>query len=73
MKKLKCDKCDFVAEGNTFEEWMMNLMPHYMQAHKEVVEASIDKSEAEQEAEKQKWMEKNKARFDAAESEAVSA
>ncbi len=33
MKNLKFDLCDVTAEGETFEEWMKALQPHYMQAH----------------------------------------
>ena len=33
MKTLKCDQCEVTAEGETFEEWMKALMPHYMEAH----------------------------------------
>ncbi len=61
MKTLTCDLCDATAEGETFEAWMMNLMPHYMQAHPEVMN-----NPAHTEADKQKWMADNKARFDAA-------
>lgn len=64
MKTLKCDVCDFEAKGETFEEWMMNLMPHYMQAHADMMEKNMQGTEEEQEAAKAKWMEENKARFD---------
>lgn len=37
MKILKCDLCDATATGETFEQWMENLQPHYMQAHPEVM------------------------------------
>jgi len=62
MKKtLKCDLCDATAEGETFEEWMMALRPHYQQAHADVMkDSSRGKEEMEQ------WMAENKARFDAA-------
>ena len=39
MKKLKCDLCDHVAEGETFEEWMNGLKPHYAEAHAEVMQS----------------------------------
>ena len=61
MKTLKCDLCDVTAEGETFEEWMKALHPHYMEAH-----ADVMKDPSKGEAEKDKWMEENKARFDAA-------
>ena len=61
MKKLKCDLCDVMAEGETFEEWMKALRPHYMQAHADVMnDSSRSKEEMEQ------WMAENRARFDAA-------
>lgn len=37
MKALKCDLCDHEAEGETFEAWMQALIPHYMQAHADVI------------------------------------
>ena len=61
MKNLKCDLCDHVAQGETFEDWMMALMPHYMEAH-----ADVMKDPSKGEAEKQQWMAENRARFDAA-------
>lgn len=65
MKTLKCDLCDAIAQGETFEEWMRALMPHYMQAHAEVMQGKAGLTDAEQKAEQQKWMVENKARFDA--------
>ncbi len=59
MKTLKCDLCDATADGETFEEWMKALMPHYMEAHADVMKNS-------KEEDKGKWMTENKARFDAA-------
>ena len=64
MKKLKCDLCDYVAGGETFEEWMNALKPHYGQAHAEVMMSKKGTLE-EMEAEMMKWMAENKARFDA--------
>lgn len=61
MKSLKCDLCDHVAEGKTFEDWMMALRPHYAKAHADVMN---DPSKGQ--AEMEKWMAENKARFDAA-------
>ena len=37
MKTLKCDLCEATAEGETFEQLMQNLQPHYMSAHPEVM------------------------------------
>lgn len=60
MKALKCDRCDFVAKGETFEDWMTALRPHYMEAHADVMsDSSRGKEEMEQ------WMAENRARFDA--------
>ncbi len=61
MKTLKCDLCDATADGETFEDWMQALMPHYQQAHADVMQdSSRGKAEMEQ------WMTDNRARFDAA-------
>ena len=60
MKTLKCDLCEVTAEGETFEAWMKALMPHYMQAHADVMN-NPSKTKEDQ----QKWMVENKARFDA--------
>lgn len=59
MKILKCDLCDHEVEGETFEGWMQALMPHYMEAHKDVM---TDSSKTEED--KEKWMEENRARFE---------
>lgn len=61
MKTLTCDLCEATAQGETFEQWMQNLMPHYMQAHAEVMNDS-----SKTQADRQKWMEENKARFELA-------
>ena len=66
MKKLKCDLCDHEAEGETFEQWMNALKPHYGQAHADVMESKKGVPE-EMKAEMMKWMAENKARFDAVE------
>jgi len=60
MKTLKCDLCDVTAEGETFEEWMTALRPHYMEAHADVMQ---DSSHTKKEIEK--WMAENRARFNA--------
>ena len=60
MKSLKCDLCEHVAEGATFEEWMMALRPHYMEAHADVMS---DSSRGKEEMEA--WMKENRERFDA--------
>jgi hypothetical protein len=61
MKSLKCDLCDYVAQGETFEDWMKALAPHYMDTH-----ADVMKDPSKGEEERQKWMAENRARFDAA-------
>ncbi len=61
MKTLKCDLCDATVKGETFEEWMKALMPHYMEAHADVMN---DPSKTKED--QQKWMVENKARFKAA-------
>ena len=66
MKTLKCDLCDHEAQGETFEEWMNALKPHYAEAHVEVMKGKANLTEEEQKAEMQKWMSENKARFEAA-------
>ena len=60
MKTLTCDLCDHEASGETFDAWMEALKPHYMEAHADVMQ---DPSKTE--ADRAKWMEENKARFDA--------
>ena len=66
MKTLKCDLCDHEAQGGTFEEWMNALKPHYAEAHAEVMKGKANLSDEEKQAEMQKWMNENKARFEAA-------
>jgi hypothetical protein len=61
MKKLTCDLCDVAVEAETFEEWMQALMPHYREAHADVM-SDPSKTKADQEH----WMIENRARFDAA-------
>ncbi len=66
MKTLKCDLCDVTAEGETFETWMKALMPHYMQAHADVMKSKAGLSDEKKKVEQQKWMVENKVRFEAA-------
>ncbi len=58
MKTLKCDLCEVTAHGETFEEWMKALRPHYGEAHAEAMDPSHTKADME------KWMAENKARFE---------
>ncbi len=60
MKTLKCDLCEATAEGETFETWMQALMPHYLEAHADVMN-DTNKTKDDQ----QQWMVENKVRFDA--------
>lgn len=59
MKTLTCDLCETTADGETFEDWMRALMPHYMEAHPEIM-TDPTKTKADME----KWMVENRARFD---------
>ena len=65
MKTLKCDLCEATANGETFEAWMQALMPHYMEAHADVVKGKAGLTDEEKNAEYQKWMVENKTRFEA--------
>lgn len=65
MKTLKCDLCDHEVQGETFEDWMNALKPHYGEVHADVMKAHSDNPEKAKE-EMGKWMAENKARFDAA-------
>ncbi len=64
MKTLKCDLCEVTAEGETFDAWVQALVPHYMQAHADVVKGKAGLSDGEKNEEYQKWMVENKARFE---------
>ena len=64
MKTLTCDLCDHEAEGETFEEWMNALKPHYAAAHADVMQSKTGTPE-EMKAEMMQWMVENRARFDA--------
>ena len=66
MKTLKCDLCDHVAQGETFEEWMNALKPHYAEAHADVMNDKSGLTKEEQMAGMHKWMGDNKTRFDTA-------
>ena len=65
MKTLKCDMCDYQVKGNTFEEWMNTLKPHYGEVHADHMKQMGELSKEEQMAGMQKWMAENKERFDA--------
>ena len=61
MKTVKCDLCEATAKGETFEDWMQALQPHYMETHADVMS---DQSRGKEHMEE--WMAENRARFDAA-------
>ena len=65
MKTLKCDLCEVTAQGETFEEWMEALKPHYAEAHADVMNSKKGTPE-EMKAEMMNWMVENKKRFEAA-------
>ncbi len=61
MTTLICDLCEHEGQGETFEKWMEALKPHYMEAHADIMNDPSKTSE-----DMQKWMTKNKVRFDSA-------
>lgn len=61
MKTVKCDLCAETAQGETFDEWMKALYPHYVKAHPEIMN---DPNKTKEDG--AKWMAANKKRFDAA-------
>jgi hypothetical protein len=65
MKSLSCDLCETTAEGETFEEWMKALMPHYTESHADVMQERADNADAAEEARTQ-WMNDNMTRWDEA-------
>ena len=67
MKTLKCDLCEHTTSGETFDEWMKALQPHYMEAHADVMKNKAHLSPEGQKNEMDKWMAENKARFDSIE------
>jgi len=66
MKAVKCDLCDVIVDGETFEEWMEDLKSHYMQTHADVMKGKAGLTEQTKKEDVNKWMSKNRARFDAA-------
>jgi len=64
MKTLTCDLCDHAVQGETFEDWMNALKPHYMAVHSDVMKQHAGNPE-EMKAAMGKWMEENKVRFEA--------
>ena len=66
MKTLTCDLCDHKWQGESFQEWLEALKPHYAAAHADFMKKQGEKSPEEQQAAMKKWMEENRARFDTA-------
>lgn len=62
MKSLKCDACEFEAQGEDFEAWFEAMHTHYASDHADLMKAMEGKPKEEGE----KWMAEAKARFDAA-------
>ena len=59
MKTITCIDCDAQFSGNTPEELMQNMMPHYQNEHKDVMDAGNE--------EKRKvWMEEFHKRWNEA-------
>jgi hypothetical protein len=63
MKSLKCDICEFEAQGETFDDWFKAMRAHYSAEHADWMKAMAGKPEAKEEGEK--WMAKARAKFDA--------
>lgn len=61
MKTLTCDMCDHTEQGETFEEWMEALKPHYQEAHADVMNDPTKTKD-----DMQNWMVENKKRFEEA-------
>ncbi len=66
MKTVSCDLCEVTAQGETFGEWMNAMKSHYAEAHQDFMKQASNASDQEKMAGMQKWMEDNKARFEAA-------
>ena len=64
MKILTCDLCAHEAAGETFEQWLNALKPHYAEAHADVMKSKQGTPE-EMRAGMMKWMAENNARFEA--------
>ena len=64
MKTLKCDMCDFVESGDTFENWMNNLQKHYGEKHMDFMMQKHNFNDEEKMVAMQKWMMDNRARFE---------
>lgn len=58
---MSCDLCSITAQGETFEDWMNALKPHYFTAHADVM---MDSTKTKEDMEK--WMTENRERFEKA-------
>ena len=69
MKAVTCDLCDHVAHGATFDEWVQDLMPHYLSAHAaaNARQLELDAQDPQRALEERlRWADDNRARFGAA-------
>lgn len=64
MKSLKCDLCEFKAQGETFDDWFKAMLAHYTAQHADWMKAMAGKPGAKEEQEK--WLAEAKAKFAAA-------
>lgn len=62
MKSLKCDACEFEAQGEDFDTWFKAMHAHYANDHADLMKAM----EGQPKEEGEKWMADARARFDAA-------
>jgi hypothetical protein len=62
VKTLKCDACDFEAQGEDFDAWFKAMYAHYVSDHADLMKAMQGQPKEEGE----KWMADAKVRFDAA-------
>jgi len=60
MKEIKCLDCNETFKGNSPEEVMKAMMPHYMSDHKDVMANGTEESKAV-------WMKKFSEDWEAAE------
>ena len=60
MKEMKCLDCEESFKADSPDEMMKAMMPHYMQAHKEMMEGQNSES-------KEEWMKRFHKNFDEAE------
>tara|TARA_B100000508_G_scaffold29758_1_gene22502 strand:+ start:1317 stop:1505 length:189 start_codon:yes stop_codon:yes gene_type:complete len=59
MKKITCIDCEEQFAGETPEEVMQKMMPHYMKVHKDVMEHGTEEG-------KKKWFAEFQKRWDEA-------